>query len=131
MARALSRPSSRSTSNNDGNTNSTIRDRQMEELFKEADDRLYKIRHGDETSHRKDEVSDARPRATPRWWEIALAFPLAPRSLRHGFVLGLSATSVLAARMAQHRSRPPRSKPERALLQRAPDERLRRHGQGL
>ena len=48
MARALSRPSSRSTSNNDGNTNSTIRDRQMEELFKEADDRLYKIRHGDE-----------------------------------------------------------------------------------
>ena len=45
MARSISRPSPRSASNDSGGTFS---DRHMAELFKEADERLHKIRHGNE-----------------------------------------------------------------------------------
>ena len=45
MARSISRPSPRSASDDSGGT---FRDRHMAELFKEADERLHKIRHGNE-----------------------------------------------------------------------------------
>ena len=45
MARSISRLSPRSASDDSGGT---FRDRHMAELFKEADERLHKIRHGNE-----------------------------------------------------------------------------------